>query len=340
MSTDIGIDLGTSKTILLSGSKVILEQPSVVTVDTETWEPIAYGEKAYAMVGRTPDSLTTVYPIERGVIADYNIAEQMLKFYMRKAFGNRIVKPRVMVSMPIGVTSIQHRSVAKAVEIAGGRNVCTVEGPVAAAIGLGVDFNIARGSMIIDIGAGTTDVATISMGGLAECTTARMASFDFDEAIIKYIKKVHNILIGKQTAENIKIQIGSVVPRQVEIAMQAKGRNIFTGLPEIFEITATDIFEAVKDTADTICLSIKSVIENTSPDLISDIMTDGIHLTGGGASIYGMEELLSEYLGVSVKLSQDPIHSVARGAGMALKNPQLLKNGDYQFRSIQELIVE
>lgn len=340
MSTDIGIDLGTSKTILLSGSKVILEQPSVVTVDTETWEPVAYGDKAYAMIGRTPESLTTVYPIERGVIADYDIAEQMLKYYMRKAFGNRIVKPRVMVSMPIGVTSIQHRSVAKAVEIAGGRNVCTVEGPVAAAIGLGVDFNKARGSMIIDIGAGTTDVATISMGGLAECATSRVASYDFDDAIIKYIKKAYNILVGKQTAESIKIQIGSVIPRQVQLAMQAKGRNIFTGLPEIFEITAADIYEAVKDTADMICSSIKSVIENTAPDLISDIMTDGIHLTGGGAMIYGMEELLTEYLGVNVKLAQDPIHSVARGAGMALKNPELLKNGDYQFRSIQELIIE
>jgi len=340
MSTDIGIDLGTSKTILLSGSKVILEQPSVVTVDTETWEPVAYGDKAYAMVGRTPESLTTVYPVERGVIADYNIAEQMLRCYMRKAFGNRIVKPRVMVSMPIGVTSVQHRSVAKAVEIAGGRNVCTLEGPVAAAIGLGVNFSQVRGSMIIDIGAGTTDVATISMGGLAECATMRVASFDFDEAIIKYIKKVCNVSIGKQTAESIKIQIGSVVPRKVEIAMQAKGKNIFTGLPEIFEITANDIYEAVKDTADTICLAIKSVIENTSPDLISDIMTDGIYLTGGGAMIFGMEELLSNYLGVNVKLAQDPIHSVARGAGMALKNPQLLKNGDYQFRSIQELIIK
>lgn len=339
MSTDIGIDLGTKKTILLSGSKIISEQPSVVTVNTETWEPICFGEKAYSMIGRTPESLTTVFPIRRGVISDYNIAEKMLKHFMKESFGNRILKPRVMVSMPIGVTSVQHRSVANAVESAGGRNVCTIESPVAAAIGLGVDFKKPRGSFIIDIGAGTTDTATISMGGLANCDSARVASGDFDEAIVRYIRKKYNVFVGLQTAEKIKKQIGSVVKRQVELTMRVKGRNLLTGLPVFVDVSSNDVYCAVADTAHSICTAVKSVIENTPPELVADIMNNGALLTGGGALIYGMPQLLSETLGLEVVPDEDPVHSVARGAGIALRNPDLLKNSDYQFRSIQELVI-
>lgn len=339
-STDIAIDLGSHKTILMSGSKIILEQPSVVAVDSDTWEPISYGDDAYKMIGRTPESVTVVYPIERGVISDYQIAELMLKYFMEKAFGNRIIKPRVMISVPIGVTSVQHRSVSKSIETAGARSVCTIESPIAAAIGLGIDFTEPRGNMIVDIGAGITDAAVVSMGAFAECNSFRTASVDFDDAIIKYVRRKFNILIGRSTACYIKEQIGCVMKRPVSLTLQVKGQDAFTGIPKHFEITSEDAFVALRDTAEVICSHIRSVIEKTEPDLVADILTYGIHLTGGGSLIFGMDKLLSERLKVAVKSDGDPVHTVAVGAGVALKNPDLLKNGDYQFRSLQELILE
>lgn len=340
MAIDIGIDLGTAKTIILSGSVIKLEEPSVASVDTDTWAPLHFGEQAYKMIGRTPESITTVFPIEHGVIADYEVAEQMMRYFVRKAFGNRTVKPRVMVAMPSGLTTVQHRSVAQVIEAAGGRNVCTVESPLAAAIGLGIDLEKAHGSMIVDIGAGTTDVAVLSMGALSVCQSDRVASKNFDEAIIRFIRKEYNILIGLQTAEQIKMQIGSVIQRPVEIAMQAKGRNLFSGLPQVFEITTNEVYESVCDVALSICKAVQSALEKTEPDLVADISADGLYLTGGGAMIYGMEKLLSDFLGIEVRLVDDPLHCVVRGTGIALKNPNLLKNGDYQFRSLQDLIIE
>lgn len=338
--TDIGIDFGTHKTILISGSKIILEQPTIAAVDSDTWEPIAYGDEAYKMLGRTPDSVTVVNPVERGVIADYVIAEKMLKFYMEKAFGNRVIKPRVMISVPIGVTSVQHRSVANSIETAGARSACTIESPIAAAIGLGVDFSVPKGNMVIDIGAGITDVAVISMGAFAKSCSFRTASYDFDDAIIKYVRRKFNVLIGKPTAAMIKEQIGCVVKRPVFLTMTVKGQNAYTGLPQFFEITSDDVFKALKDVSKLLCTQIASVIEMTEPDLVADILTYGVHLTGGGALIYGMDKLLEKKLKVKIIKDIDPSHTVALGAGIALKKPDLLKNGDYQFRSIQELIFE
>ena len=340
MSIDIGIDLGTSKIVLFSGSRIVLEQPSVVTVNTDTWEPLYFGDDAYRMIGRTPESLTTVFPIQRGVIADFNIAESMLRFYIKKAFGNRITKPRVIVAVPTGLAAIQHRSVANAVETAGGRNALIIESPMATAINLEIDFSRAHGSLIVDIGAGITDTAVVSMGGLVECNSAPVASGDFDEAIIRYVRKSHNILIGLQTARNIKKQVGTVIPRPVEIAMQARGRNQFTGLPNVFEVTSSEVYNAVHDLALNICASIRTVIERTPPDMVSDIMSEGIYLTGGGAQIYGMAEFLEKHLDTRVTLCEEPAYTVVRGVGKALKNPRLLENSDYHFRSIQELVVE
>lgn len=339
-TTDIGIDFGTNKTILLSGSKIILEQPSVVAVNSDTWEPISFGDEAYQMIGRTPESVTVVTPVERGVISDYLIAEKMLKFFMEKAFGNKIIKPRAMISVPIGVTSVQHRSVSNSIESAGVRSACTIEAPIAAAIGLGVDFREPKGSMIIDIGAGITDAAVISMGAFAECNSFRVASIDFDEAIIKYVRRKFKVLIGRQTACKIKEQIGCVTKRPVFLSMTVKAQDAFTGIPKYFEINSDDLLKATKDTADAICKNIRSVIEKTEPDLVADILTNGVYLTGGGSQIYGMDKLLSRRLKVNIIADRDPIHTVALGAGIALKKPELLKNGDYQFRSIQELIFE
>lgn len=340
MAIELGIDIGSSKTVIFSSSKVVLELPSVVTIDSETYEPVYFGEKAKQTIGRTPDSLQCVYPIEHGIIAEYEIAEAMLKHYMQTAFGNKIVRPKIMATLPVGLTELQHHSLANVVEGAGGRNVSVIESPLAIAFGLGLDFSKPHGYLIVDIGAGTTDVAVVSMGGISVCESFKSASFDFDAQIVKYIRKEYNIEIGHLMAESIKKQIGTVVPRPVEIAMVAKGRNVFTGLPESFEITSTEVYEAIKETADGICDCIRHVLSKTDPDLVADINADGIYLAGGGSLINGMDKLISEYTGTTVHTLDDPTHSVVRGAAVALRKPELLKQVNYQLRSIKELAIK
>ncbi len=340
MSTDIGIDFGSSKTVIFSSSKVVLELPNVVTVDSDSWEVIYTGEKAKQTIGRTPDSMQTVFPIEHGVISDYDLAEYMLKEYMEKAFGNKILRPRIMATLPAGLTELQHHSLANVVEAAGGRNITVIESPLAIAFGLGLDFSAPHGSLIVDIGAGTTDVAVISMGGIATCNSFKTASFDIDAQIIRYVRKEYNIEIGQLTAEAIKMKVGTAVPRDIEIAVMAKGRNVFSGLPESFEITSSEVYDAIKDTLDTICNAIREVLNKTDPDLVADIMNDGMYLAGGGSKLLGLPEKISSYLNIEVHHLQDPAHSVVKGAAVALKKSELLKNVDYQMRSIKELEIE
>lgn len=340
MATEIGIDLGSSKTVIFSSSQVVLEQPSVVTVDAETWEPVYYGDKAKQTLGRTPESLACVSPIEHGIISDYDIAEMMLKNYMQQAFGNRIVRPKIMATLPAGLTELQHHSLSNAVESGGGRNISVIESPLAVAFGLEIDFSKPHGILVVDIGAGTTDIAVISLGGIAVCDSFKTASGEFDAQIIRYIRKEYNIEVGPLTAEQIKQKIGSVTDRKVEVAMVAKGRNVFTGLPESFEISSSEVYEAISETAEAICNAVRSVLSRADPDLVADIISDGFYLTGGGALINGMDKLLSDFVGTKAFLLDDPVHSVVRGAAAALKKPQLLKNVNYQLRSIRELIIE
>ena len=340
MATDIGIDFGSSKTVIFSSSKVVLELPNVVTVDSDSWEVVYTGEKAKQTLGRTPESMQTVFPIEHGVISDYDLAEHMLKEYMQKAFGNKVLRPRIMATLPAGLTELQHHSLANVVEAAGGRNITVIESPLAIAFGLGIDFSSPHGTLIVDIGAGTTDVAVISMGGIASCNSFKTASFDIDAQIIRYVRKEFNIEIGNLTAESIKIKVGTAVERDVEIAVIAKGRNVFTGLPESFEITSSEVYEAISDTLDTICNAIREVLNKTDPDLVADILQDGMYLAGGGSLLSGFPQKIEQYLGVKVHLLEDPAHSVVKGAAVALKKSELLKNVDYQMRSIKELEIE
>ena len=340
MAMEIGIDIGSSKTVIFSSSKVVLELPSIVTVDSETYEPYYFGEKAKQTLGRTPESFECVFPIKHGIIAEYDIAESMLKEYMSMAFGNKILRPKIMATLPVGLTELQHHSLSNVVEGAGGRNISVIESPLAIAFGLGLDFSKPHGYLIVDIGAGTTDIAVVSMGGIAACESFKTASYDFDAQIMRYIRKEYNIEIGALMAETIKKQIGTVVPRDVEIAMVAKGRNVFTGLPESFEITSSEIYEAIKETADSICNSIRLVLSKTDPELVADINNDGLYLAGGGSLIYGMDKLISEYTSTTVHTLEDPTHSVVRGAAVALRRPELLKHVNYQLRSIKELTIE
>ncbi len=339
MAMEIGIDIGSSKTVIFTSSKVVLELPSAVTVNSDTWEPVYFGEKAKQTIGRTPDSLECVFPIKNGIIAEYDIAEAMLKEYMSKVFGNKIVRPKIMATLPVGLTELQHHSMSNVVESAGGRNISVIESPLAIAFGLGLDFSKPHGYLIVDIGAGTTDIAVVSMGGISVCESFKIASFDFDEQIVRYVRKEYNIEIGNLMAESIKTQIGTVIERPIEVAMVAKGRNVFTGLPESFEITSGEVYEAVKETADSICNAIRSVLLKTDPELVADIKTDGLYLTGGGSLINGMDRLIAEYTDTAVHMLEDPTHSVVRGAAVALRKPELLKNVNYQLRSIKELAI-
>ena len=264
----------------------------------------------------------------------------MLKNYMGQAFGNNILRPKIMATLPPGLTELQHHSLSNVVESAGGRNISVIESPLAIAFGLGLDLNTPRGRLVVDIGAGTADIAVISMGGIAACDSFKTASMDFDSQIIRYVRKEYNIEIGPLTAEAIKIKIGSAVERDIEVAMVAKGRNVFSGLPESFEITTQEVFEAISDTVDSICDAVRKVLQNTNPDLVADITEDGFYLTGGGSQLYGIDKKMSEYLGIKAHKLEDPALSVVRGAAVALKKPELLKHVDYQTRSIKELIVE
>ncbi len=339
-TTDIGIDLGSSKTVIFSGTKIVLELPSVITVDADSMQPVLFGNQAKQTIGRTPNSLLCVHPIQNGIVADYDLALEMLKNYMFTCFGKKIVRPRIMASIPTGVTELQHHSLSQLVLESGGRNVSIIENPIAVALGFGIDFTKPRGNLIVDMGAGSTDIATVSLGGIAQCDSSKTAGNTFDELIEKYIKKEYNIEVGPLTAENIKKQLSTAVRRPVEFAIVAKGRNIVSGLPESFEITSTEIHSVVAETAISICNDIRKVLEKTDPDIVADIMNNGIYLTGGTSLMNGMKELVEEYFGTAVHTDPDPTHSVVRGAATALKNPKLLENVDFEYRSIKELAIE
>lgn len=340
MSVDIAVDFGTSKTVLYGNSRIILEEPTMITVDSETFEPVYYGREAKETLGRTPDTLTCVRPIEHGAIADYDMAFSLMSKYMLEAFGNKIIRPRVMACLPTGLTELQHRFMGKVLEESGGRGVTVIESPLAVALGVGIDFNEPKGSMVVDIGAGVTDIATISLGGIAQCDSFKVASENFDDAIIKFVRRNFNIEIGPLTAELIKKQVGTVIQRPVEITMIAKGRNLRTGLPEAFEISSAQIYETLFDTAVTISNAVRKVIERTDPDIVADITENGIHLTGGGSQINGMSQFMEEFIGAKVIQASDPSHSAIKGVFHAIKHPELLKNMNYQVRSIKELIIE
>ncbi len=340
MAIDIGIDLGSSKTVIFSSSKVVLELPNVVTVDSESWEVVYTGEKAKQTIGRTPDSLVSVYPIEHGVISDYDLTEYMLKEYMQLAFGNKVLRPRIMATLPAGLAELQHHSLMNVLEAAGGRNITVIESPLAIAFGLGLDFSKPHGTLIVDIGAGTTDVAVVSMGAISSCKSFKTASFDIDAQIIRYVRKEYNIEIGRLTAEAIKIKVGTAIERDVEIAVIANGKNALTGLPERFEINSTEVYEAIKGVLDSICNSIREVLNKTDPDLVADIMNDGLYLAGGGSKLLGFPQKIEQYLGLKVHHLEDPAYSVVKGAAAALKKNELIKNVDYQMRTIKELEIE
>ncbi len=340
MRSDIGIDFGTDTTRIFMGRSIVLSRPTVITIDNDTGEPKAYGNEAYQMIGRTSDRLTSVCPVQNGTIADFEAAELLLKKYFAEVSGKKLLRPRTMVAIPGNITAVKQRSVVDALESAGARNVCLIEAPLAAAIGLDVDFSTPRGVTVVDIGKGTTDIAVLSMGGLARCESLPIGSGSFDEEIIRFIRREYNVNVGALTAERIKKTIGCVKPREIEVGMTVSGLNVFTGMPQSIEVDTTRLYDIMMITAEEILGSIQRVFEQTAPEMVADTAKDGIILTGGGSLTYGMPELLSQRLGLQAKRVDDPLNCVIKGIGKALNNSQVLKNGDYRFRSLEDLTIE
>ena len=317
MSVDIGIDLGTASVLVyVKGKGVILKEPSVVAFDRDTNEIKAIGEEARLMLGKTPGNIIAVRPLRQGVISDYTVTEKMVKYFVQKALGKRTFKkPRISICVPSGVTEVESKAVEEAAYAAGAREVYLIEEPVAAAIGAGIDISKPCGNMIVDIGGGTSDVAVISLGGTVVNTSIKLAGDDFDEAIVRYIRKKHNLLIGERTAEDIKIKIGTTYPLVEEESLEVRGRNLVTGLPKTVTVTSSETEEALRETTGQIVETVMNVLERTPPELSADILDRGIMLTGGGAMLRGLEELIEERTGINTMTAEDPTKVVAIGTG-------------------------
>lgn len=325
---DIGIDLGTASILVfVKGKGIVLREPSVVALDKITGKAIAIGNEAQRMLGRTPGNIIAIRPMRDGVISDYEVTERMIKEFIRKVCGFRIVKPRLVICVPSGITEVEERAVIDAGLNSGARQVFLIEEPVAAAIGAGIDISKPEGNMIVDIGGGTTDVAVISLGGIVESHSIKVAGDKFDEAIVKYIRRKHNVLIGERTAEEIKINIGCVYPREENLVLEVKGRCLLTGLPKVIEVTAAETMEAFEETTISIVEAIHLVLERTPPELVGDISNNGIIMTGGGSLVYGFDKLITEHTGIVTHIADDAVSCVVYGTGKALDNLASMQDG-------------
>lgn len=318
---DIGIDLGTATVIAyVRGKGIVLREPSVVAIDKDTGDVLAVGKEARRMLGRTPGNIVATRPLRDGVISDYTVTEKMLKYFINKVCGKYIFSPRIMICVPSRVTEVEKKAVIDAAMGAGARKVYLIEEPLAAAIGAGLDVNKACGNMVVDIGGGTTDIAIISLGGTVLSTSIKIAGDKFDEAIVKYIKRKHNIVIGERTAEDLKINIGCVYPKIQDTEMEIRGRDIISGLPKTITVYSSEMLEALIEPAEQIIEAVHSVLEKTPPELSGDIKDKGIYMTGGGCLIDGLDKLLQERTGINVMVAQDSVSCVALGTGKALEN--------------------
>ncbi|MFA6309425.1 MAG: rod shape-determining protein [Clostridia bacterium] len=324
---DIGIDLGTANTLVyVQGKGIVVREPSVVAINKKNGDILAVGDEASSMIGRTPENIVAIRPLKDGVIADFSITQKMLKYFIKKAnISGGFRKPRVVICVPSGVTEVEKRAVEDAALQAGAKNVYLIEEPMAAAIGANLPIEEPTGSMIVDIGGGTSEVAVISLGGIVTSKSLRIAGDEFNEDIVHYVKKEYNLMIGERTAEQVKMGVGIVYPNEVVETMEIRGRDLITGLPKIQKITSLQVQDALKDSINAVIDSIKFTLEKTPPELASDIMDKGIMLTGGGALIKGLDKLITAETGISVYISDEPLDSVAIGAGKVLEEIELLK---------------
>jgi rod shape-determining protein MreB len=328
LNKDIGIDLGTASILIyIKGKGIVLREPSVVALDKNTGKLLTVGEEAQRMLGRTPGNIVAIRPLREGVISDYDMTERMLKELLRKVTSFRLFKPRVVICVPSGITEVEERAVVDAGIQAGARQVFLIEEPVAAAIGAGIDITQPDGHMVVDIGGGTSDIAVISLSGIVESSSIKIAGDQFNEAIIKYIRRKHNVLIGERTAEDLKISIGCVFPRPEEQTVDIKGRCLMTGLPRVFQVNSSEMIEAFEEVSERILEAIHSVLERTPPELVADISTNGIVLTGGGSLVWGFDKLIEARTGIETHVADDAVSCVAYGTGKALESLSSMQEG-------------
>ncbi len=329
LAKDIGIDLGTASVLVyIKGKGVVLNEPSVVAIDKNTGCLLKVGAEAQAMLGRTPGNIVAIRPLRDGVISDYDMTERMLKEFIRKVTGGfHLFPPRIMVCVPSGITEVEERAVIDAGRQAGARRVYLIEEPVAAAIGAGIDITKPDGHMVVDIGGGTSDIAVISLSGVVESASVKVAGDQFNESIVKYMRRKHNILIGERTAEQMKMEIGCVYPKEEEATIEIKGRCLMTGLPKTITVNSTEMMEAFEEPVERILEAVHNVLERTPPELVADISNNGIVMTGGGSLVDGFDKLITARTGIHVVVAEDAISCVAEGTGKSLDSLGDMQDG-------------
>lgn len=329
VARDIGVDLGTANILIyVKGRGIVLREPSVVAMERDSGRVLAIGEEAKRMLGRTPGNIVATRPLREGVIADYDVTEAMLKHFIHRVAPNRfLMKPNIMICIPVGVTTVERRAVLEAAIEAGAKKASLIEEPLAAALGAGLDITRPNGNMVVDIGGGTSDLAVLSLGGVVLSDSLRVGGDKFDEAIVRYVKKEYNLLIGERSAEELKIGIGTAYPMETDgDSMEIRGRDLLTGLPKNVHITAKETYEALEEPVTAIVDAIKSVLERTPPELAADIVDHGLVLTGGGAMLRGLDKLIGEETGIPAHLAEDPMSCVALGTGKALESYEAMQD--------------
>lgn len=328
MAMDIGVDLGTANVLVyIKGKGIVLREPSVVAIDRDTNKVLAIGEEARRMLGRTPGNIIAIRPLREGVIADYDTTESMLRHFIQKVAGkSSFFKPRIMICIPSGVTTVEKRAVLEASMQAGARKTFLIEEPLAAAMGAGLDIAEPCGAMVVDIGGGTTDVAVLSLGGIVVSESLRIGGDKFDEALVRYVKKEYNIMIGERTAEAIKVNIGTAFPTGRDENMEIRGRDLVSGLPKTMRISSAETREALAESVALIVHCVKSVLEITPPELAADIMDRGIVMTGGGSLLFGLDKLINQETGIPTYLAEDPLSCVVLGTGKALDSLESIQD--------------
>ena len=329
LAKDIGIDLGTASVLVyIKGKGVVLNEPSVVAIDKNTGRLLKVGAEAQAMLGRTPGNIVAIRPLRDGVISDYDMTERMLKEFIRKVTGGfHLFPPRIMVCVPSGITEVEERAVIDAGRQAGARRVYLIEEPVAAAIGAGIDITKPDGHMVVDIGGGTSDIAVISLSGVVESASIKVAGDQFNESVVKYMRRKHNILIGERTAEQMKMEIGCVYPKEEEATIEIKGRCLMTGLPKTITVNSTEMMEAFEEPVERILEAVHGVLERTPPELVADISNNGIVMTGGGSLVDGFDRLIEARTGIHTMVAEDAISCVAEGTGKSLDSLNAMTDG-------------
>ena len=328
IAKDIGIDLGTASVLVyVKGKGVVLNEPSVVAMDKTTGKLLKVGTDAQAMLGRTPGNIIAIRPLREGVISDYDMTERMLKEFIHKVAGFSFFKPRVIICVPSGITAVEERAVIDAGIQAGARKVYLIEEPVAAAIGAGIDITQPDGHMVVDIGGGTADIAVISLSGVVESASIKIAGDQLNEAVVKYMRRKHNLLVGERTAEEMKKQIGCVFPKDEEETMDVKGRCLLTGLPKVVTVSSTEMMDAFEEPVERIMEAIHSVLERTPPELVADVSTNGIIMTGGGSLVYGFDKLVTARTGIHTTVAEDAISCVVLGTGKSLDSLNSMQDG-------------